>query len=237
MKMRGMTAALVVGVVCVLGAMLGGCSGSARASADYVMVYLKTGPAHPPTEEQREIFKGHMANMHRLADEGKLLIAGPFDRPRDRTWRGIFVLDTPSVETAREWTGTDPGVKSGVFVTEMRALRASPALRRAVELEKQMPKAEAKPGEPPPNIRAYVMVTADDADAARVVIGASRLADTVVWCGRFGDGAGGVFVLDAAKVGDVEGELLGFGLDGWWSTKALMGLPEEARVLVDAAPK
>src|SRR5689334_13059942 len=55
--------------------------------SDMMLVYLKTGP-NQLTEEN---FKGHMANMHRLADAGVLIIGGPFASPRDKTWRGIFV--------------------------------------------------------------------------------------------------------------------------------------------------
>lgn len=219
---------------CAIGAMLGGCGGGAgsRAGAEFVLVYLKTGPTKPSPEQSKEVFAGHMANMKRLADEGKLIIAGPFARPRDKSWRGIFVFDTPSVEAAKAWTATDPGVVSGVFATEMRAMRASPSLRRVLELEKALPKTETEPGKPPANIRGYVMVTAEDAETAEIAIAASRFAGRVVWCGRFGDAAGGgVFVLDAEKAEEVAGELMGFGVDGWWSTTSLMGLPAEAREL------
>src|SRR5690349_21562690 len=60
---------------------------------NYVLVILKTGPAVvAPGKERDEIFKGHFANIHRLAEEGKLVVAGPFgDQGGD--WRGMFVFN------------------------------------------------------------------------------------------------------------------------------------------------
>jgi hypothetical protein len=44
---------------------------------NYILVILKTGPVTvAPGKERDEIFKGHFANIHRLADEGKLVVAG-----------------------------------------------------------------------------------------------------------------------------------------------------------------
>ena len=49
----------------------------------YVLVILKTGPNKVPAGAERdEMFKGHFANMKRLAAEGKLAVAGPFDIPK-----------------------------------------------------------------------------------------------------------------------------------------------------------
>lgn len=43
----------------------------------YVLVTLKTGPKMLPEGPERdEVFKGHFANMKRLATEGKLVLAG-----------------------------------------------------------------------------------------------------------------------------------------------------------------
>lgn len=50
--------------------------------------------------------KGHMANINRLAKEGKLIVAGPFDGG------GVFILNTTSTDEARLWLNTDPGVQA-----------------------------------------------------------------------------------------------------------------------------
>jgi hypothetical protein len=46
----------------------------------YVLCILKTGPkdADVKGDERKQIFAGHFANIGRLADEGKLAVAGPF---------------------------------------------------------------------------------------------------------------------------------------------------------------
>src|SRR5688572_17484136 len=49
----------------------------------YVFCILKTGPKDAEIKDKKqreEIFAGHMANMNRLAKEGKLALAGPFGK-------------------------------------------------------------------------------------------------------------------------------------------------------------
>lgn len=214
---------------------------------DMMLVYLKTGPnsASQTKEESAEHFKGHMANMKRLADAGVLLIGGPFSAPRDKAWRGIFVLDTSSVQLAKLQAETDPAIKAGVFTAEYQPIKASIALRISGDLEKAM-LAQAKdappadPTKPPPNIRAYVMVTADDAASAKAALEKAGLSEKVVWCATFsgvGD-RGAVVVLDALTVEEVKTALeksgpgtKGLGLDGWWSTVSLTGFEPAARKL------
>lgn len=48
---------------------------------------------------------GHMANIERLAKEGKLISAGPFDGGG-----GIFIFNSKSIDQVNEWLKTDPGV-------------------------------------------------------------------------------------------------------------------------------
>ena len=125
----------------------------------YTLVFLVTGPksATIDAEHKKEIFEGHMANIRRLADEDKLLIAGPFGKEKpDPALRGIFILDTPDAATARAWTETDPGVKSGEFSAEYATLRTEAPLKRSLELWREMEKKGETTGAP--SIRGYVMV-------------------------------------------------------------------------------
>jgi len=220
---------------CIL--LVGGCVSTSvpPTHTDYVFVILKTGPqsdAKTPDERQ-EIFAGHMSNMRRLADRRQLLIAGPFDKPHDPTWRGVFVLDNPNLRVARSVVNTDPGVVAGVFEPDFRRMQAPASLRQLYALNDQETAARAAaPTEPPPNIRAYVMLTADDADRAERVLAASTLADKVVWKGRFTDSTGGVWVLDSTSVEEVHNALpadaLGpAAIDAWWSTGTLTKLPKD----------
>jgi|GEM_PF-726143 len=224
--------------------LLCGCaSGVTRGSpggVDYVYCLLKTGPesANKTKDERQTIFAGHMSNMKRLSDEGHLIIAGPFSEPRDKTWRGIFLFNVETVEKAKELVATDPGVVAGVFTPELRACRGRPGLQTVPALEKKLLAENEskgtpapKPGEPPPNIRAYVMLTTSDIDGTRKAVHASSLAQSIVWSVNFVNDRGGVLVLDAEKVADVQAALgerviskYDIGLDGWWSTESLTQL-------------
>lgn len=78
-------------------------------SQDLTFIFLnkRTDLPQLPKEELDKIMDGHLKNIERLAQEGKLLIAGPFEGGG-----GIFVLKTGSVDEAKEWLSTDPGVKA-----------------------------------------------------------------------------------------------------------------------------
>lgn len=57
------------------------------------------------------IQEAHIANINRMANEGKLSIAGPFGDDGD--WRGIFILNANSMEEAKQWCETDPAIQAG----------------------------------------------------------------------------------------------------------------------------
>jgi uncharacterized protein YciI len=98
-----------------------------RGMKNYVLAILKTGPANvAPGKERDEIFKGHFANINRLAGEGKLVVAGPFDD--DGGWRGIFIFNVETIEEAKKLTETDPVIKSGLMIAEFHKLYCSAAL-------------------------------------------------------------------------------------------------------------
>jgi uncharacterized protein YciI len=90
-----------------------------RGMREYVLVILKTGPkdAEVQGDARKAVFKGHFENMSRLAKEGKLAVAGPFDDPK-KVYRGLFIFAVKTVEEARALADTDPTVKSGVLVAE-----------------------------------------------------------------------------------------------------------------------
>ena len=93
----------------------------------YVLVILKTGPNKMPAGPERdEMFKGHFANIKRLADEGKLTLAGPFDGTDG--WRGMFIFAVKDVEEARTLTASDPVIAKGEMVAEFHKYYGSAAL-------------------------------------------------------------------------------------------------------------
>jgi len=93
----------------------------------YVLVILKTGPTPVPKGEKRDaMFKGHFANMERLAGEGKLAYAGPLDGVDG--WRGLFIFAVDNVEEAKQLTATDPVIINGEMIAEYHKHYGSAAL-------------------------------------------------------------------------------------------------------------
>ena len=98
-----------------------------RGMRNYVLVVLKTGPRKVPAGAERdEMFKGHFANINRLAAEGKLVLAGPLDGVDG--WRGLFVLAVPDIDEARRLVAIDPVIVQGEMVAEYHTYYGSAAL-------------------------------------------------------------------------------------------------------------
>ena len=113
--------------------------GNENGMRTYVMVILKTGPQRVPDGEARTaMFKGHFANMQRLADEGKLALAGPFGDKNE--WRGMFILAVDNFEAAQALVATDPVIINGEMVAEYHTLYASAALMQVNETHKKITK-------------------------------------------------------------------------------------------------
>jgi len=82
------------------------------------LAFLLRGPFKPPTPEAgAELQKAHMANIIRLAEMKKLIVAGPFGD--DGELRGIFVFKVGSLEEAKALTETDPAVKAGRLILDL----------------------------------------------------------------------------------------------------------------------
>lgn len=88
----------------------------AVAQDRYMFVFLnkKENKDSLSAEELKTLMEGHLANITRLAEEKKLLAAGPFDGGG-----GIFVLNTSSVDEAKGWLSTDPGIKANRWNIEL----------------------------------------------------------------------------------------------------------------------
>jgi uncharacterized protein YciI len=98
-----------------------------RGMRSFVLCILKTGPTPVPAGPARdEMFRGHFANMARLAAAGKLAVAGPFDGAGG--WRGMYIFAVKDVEEARALVATDPVVMKGEMVPELHPLYSSAAL-------------------------------------------------------------------------------------------------------------
>lgn len=75
----------------------------------------KWTPAKTPETEALQ--KAHIANINRLAELKKLVVAGPFGD--DGTLRGIFVFKVATLAEAKELAETDPAVKAGRLAIEI----------------------------------------------------------------------------------------------------------------------
>ncbi len=85
----------------------------------YVFAFLKTGPNRTQDSvKAAELQAAHMANIGRLAEAGKLILAGPFIDGNE-TFRGIYIFNTSSVEEARALTESDPAIQAGSLVMEL----------------------------------------------------------------------------------------------------------------------
>jgi uncharacterized protein YciI len=95
----------------------------------YIFVILKTGPNTSADQELiRDSFRGHMENIRKLVDEGKLIVAGPLGK-NDNNYRGIFILsNVNSIEDAEELLHTDPAIKNGLLDVEIFNWYGSAAL-------------------------------------------------------------------------------------------------------------
>ena len=106
----------------------------------YVLVILRTGPTPMPKGPERDaMFKGHFANMERLAAEGRLVIAGPFGQPAG-DWRGLFIFDVKTIDEAKALTETDPVIKSGEMLAEYHPWYGSAALKLVNEAHSKVQK-------------------------------------------------------------------------------------------------
>lgn len=121
---------------------------AARTGADergmrpYVLVILKSSATPVPKGEARDaMFRGHFANMERLANDGKLVLAGPLDGVDG--WRGLFVLAVSDLEEARALVATDPVVAQGEMVPELHKYYGSAALMLVNELHAKLQKPAA----------------------------------------------------------------------------------------------
>lgn len=106
-----------------------GPSGSRYEMTTYYVGLLYRGPKWTPqvTPETQRIQEGHMANIRRMADAGKLVLAGPF--ADDTDLRGIFVFTTGSLEEARALCDQDPAVQAGRLKVELHPWYAAKGIR------------------------------------------------------------------------------------------------------------
>ncbi|WP_144606568.1 YciI family protein [Algoriphagus algorifonticola] len=108
----------------------------------YVIAFLYRGDRvnEYSAEERAELQKGHMANISRLAEEGKMVLAGPFFGNEDL--RGLFFFDVQSIEEAQALTESDPSIKAGVLKMELKEWYGSATLPLLFDLHSKIAKED-----------------------------------------------------------------------------------------------
>lgn len=99
----------------------------------YVFVILKTGSNKTADKEFiQKCFAGHLKNIGRLAEEKKLVVAGPFGK-NDSDFRGLFILNVPTIEDASKMLETDPAISAKLLLPELYPWYGSAALSEYLE--------------------------------------------------------------------------------------------------------
>ena len=107
----------------------------------YVIAFLKKGPNRDQDSAQAdELQRAHMDNIGRLANEGKLALAGPF--LDTGALRGIYIFNVESLEEAKRLTETDPAVQAGRLVLELHPWYGSAATSMIPEQHKKIAKKQ-----------------------------------------------------------------------------------------------
>ncbi len=106
----------------------------------YVMAILKTGSNNLKDSVRRAaLFADHFKNIGRLAEMGKLVVAGPFGK-NDKSYRGIFILNVSTLEEAVELLQSDPTIREKVLKADLFKWYGSAALPEYLQWQKKIQK-------------------------------------------------------------------------------------------------
>jgi len=107
----------------------------------YVMAFLNEGPnRNQDSLEEERLQRAHMDKINRLAEEGKLIIAGPF--MDDFKTRGIYIFNVTTIKEAEELTATDPAIKAGRLTMELHPWYGPAGLMALDSIQKKITKKE-----------------------------------------------------------------------------------------------
>ena len=107
----------------------------------YVMAFLKKGPNREIDSVRAvQLQNAHMENIVKMAEEGKLVLAGPFFGNGDL--RGIYIFNVSSIEEAESLTNTDPAIQEGSLAMELMEWYGSAALMAVNDLHKSVTRKE-----------------------------------------------------------------------------------------------
>lgn len=107
---------------------------------NYILAILKTGP-NKITDKLilDSLFRGHMATIGKLSEEGKMIVAGPLLK-NENQYRGIFILDVKDMTEATELLKNDPTIREKVFEVELYNWYGSAALPEYLKIHSEIEK-------------------------------------------------------------------------------------------------
>ena len=93
----------------------------------YVMAFLKRGTNQSLSKDSANALQmAHLKNIDLMAEQGKLVLAGPFFGDQDL--RGIYIFNVATLEEAEILTNSDPAIEAGVLHMELMEWYGSAAL-------------------------------------------------------------------------------------------------------------
>lgn len=105
----------------------------------YVMAFLKKGPnTSQDSVTAAKLQKAHLENIVRMAENGSLVLAGPF--MDNGEIRGIYIFNVATVEEAQALTASDPAIQAGRLTMELHPWYGSAVLPLIPTLHKRLEK-------------------------------------------------------------------------------------------------
>ncbi|WP_298264560.1 YciI family protein [uncultured Lutibacter sp.] len=105
----------------------------------YVIAFLKKGPSRfKDSITSAKLQRAHLDNIIKLAEEGTLVLAGPF--LEEGELRGIYIFDVKTIEEAKKLTETDPAIQAGSLKMDLKLWYGSAALLQINDIHQKIAK-------------------------------------------------------------------------------------------------
>jgi len=160
---------------------------------DRVFVFLNKNPNKDLISQDSVdvLMQLHFKNMGELGTQGKLINAGPFEGGG-----GLFVMNSPSVDTVQQWLQTDPAVKAKRWNIEMYPFTTTVGGSCVVGAEYEMSMYWFVRYAPSNEIANYKS-NANEAKEVSTKALIASLSETgdLIMAGYFGSNEGGVLVV------------------------------------------
>jgi hypothetical protein len=106
----------------------------------YTLVMLKTGGGNIVVKARVDsLFRGHMDNIGRLAEAGKIIVAGPLGK-NAKSYRGIFIFDEQDKTKVADLLLTDPAIKADLLAYDIYNWYGSAALPVYLDIHSKIEK-------------------------------------------------------------------------------------------------